>query len=111
MSEFSPDEAEFDRVLSSPKEGPREAGRLLASMYVREMPLEEFKELSNSTQIPPEVQEWLSKRGIGKSSLKQVRNGFKSRIKELLDSLERSSSWEGFTGMSEEERWDQIRSG
>jgi len=111
MADFKPDESEFDRVLSSPKEGPREAGRLLASMYVREMSLGDFKELSKSSQIPAEVHEWLSNKGIPKSQLKQVRNGFKSRIGELLDSLERSSSWEGFTGMSEEQRWEQIRAG
>ena len=32
-------------------------------------------------------------------------------IAELLDSLERSGSWEGFTDLSEAERWVELRKG
>ena len=112
MVELSIDQDEFDRVMKDTKEGgPREAGRYLASEVAKGMGLEGFKELAASGQVPDDVSNWLSSIELPKGAMKQIRNGFRSRISELLDSLERSKSWEGFTGRSEAERWTEIRKG
>ncbi len=111
MAEFSPDRAEFDRIMKDTKEGgPREAGRFLASVFAETLELEEFKELyEKGGEMPAAVSQWAEAAGLQKSELKQVRNGFRSRVSELLDSLERSKNWEGFEGRSEAQRWLEIR--
>lgn len=110
MAAFSPDEDEFQTILKDSKEGgPREAGRYLASVTVQDLEMDDFKEMADQGQIPDEVNEWLSQAGVEKGQAKQIRRGFKSRISELLDSLERSKSWEGFSGLSEADRWLEIR--
>ncbi len=106
------DRDEFERVLTDAKEGgPREAGRFLASANVLEMNLGDFKTLASQGQMPEEVSSWLSEVELPKGAMKQIRNGFRSRVAELLDSLERSKSWEGFSGLSETDRWLEIRKG
>ena len=106
------DRDEFERIMADTKEGgPREAGRFLASASVREMDLEDFKALESQGQMPEEVSSWLSGVELPKGAMKQIRNGFRSRATELLDSLERSKSWEGFSGLSEADRWLEIRKG
>jgi len=112
MAEFNPDTGEFEAVINDTKEGgPRVAGRLLASIYVRDLDMDPFKELAASGQMPDEVSGWLQGVELQKGTMKQIRNGFKSRVTELLDSLERSGSWEGFSGKSESERWAELRKG
>jgi len=112
MAEFNPDAGEFEGLLKNEKEGgPREAGRHLASLYVREVDMDPFKELAASGQMPDTVSEWLGSVELPKGAMKKIRNGFNSRVAELLDSLERSGSWEGFTGLSEAERWVELRKG
>jgi len=110
MADFNPDPDEFEGILKdSKKGGAREAGRMLASVYAQGLDMAEFKALAEKGKMPDAVEEWLSAREIQKGDRKKIRNGFRSRISELLDSLERSKSWEGFTGLSEEERWAEIR--
>ena len=110
MTEFDGDE--FDKVMKDTKEGgPREAGRFLASATVREMDLGNFKALASEGEMPEEVSTWLSGVELPKGAMKQIRNGFRSRITEVADSLERSRSWEGFSGLSEGDRWLEIRKG
>ena len=110
MAKLSVDEDEFNRIMNDTKEGgPREAGRFLASEVAKDLALAEFKDLAGSGQMPDDVSSWLSGIELPKGAMKQIRNGFRSRISELLDSLERSRSWEGFTGRSEDERCTEIR--
>lgn len=112
MVEFNPDQEEFDKVMKDTKNGgPREAGRFLASFFVHDLEMDEFKDLSGKGEMPTQVSEWLSSIELQKGAMKQIRSGFRSRMSELLDSLERSRSWEGFTGLSEAERWLEIRKG
>lgn len=110
MVDFNPSQKEFDQILKDKKEGgPREAGRFLASILAQKLDIEDFKEKANSGEIPDSVNEWLAQSDVDKGQLKQIHQGFISRMSELLDSLERSGSWEGFSGLSEEERWLEIR--
>ena len=112
MVEFNPDQEEFDKVMKDTKNGgPREAGRFLASFFVHDLEMDEFKDLSGKSEMPTQVREWLSSIELQKGAMKQIRSGFRSRMSELLDSLERSRSWEGFTGLSEAERLLEIRKG
>ncbi len=111
MTEFSPDREEFDKILKDTKEGgPREAGRFLAKVYVQEMELDDFK-AQPTGDLPAPVNDWLTRITLDKGIGKQVRSGFRSRMSDLLDSLERSRNWEGFEGRSEAERWKEIRKG
>ena len=111
MAEFNPDRAEFDKIMKDTKEGgPREAGRFLASVFVEGLELGEFKEMAQKGgDMPAAVSQWAEAANVQKAELKPIRNGFKSRISELMDSLERSKNWEGFQGRSEAQRWLEIR--
>ena len=111
MAEFNPDRLEFDKIMKDTKEGgPREGGRFLASLFVESLGLEEFKQMAQEGgDMPAPVSQWAEAANLQKAELKQVRNGFRSRISELTDSLERSKNWEGFGGLSEAQRWLEIR--
>ncbi len=111
MAEFNPDRTEFDMIMKDTKEGgPREAGRFLASVYAESLGLEEFKQMAKEGgDMPTAVSQWAEAANLQKAELKQVRSGFRSRISELMDSLERSKNWEGFEGRPEAQRWLEIR--
>jgi len=111
MTEFNPDRPEFDTIMKDTKEGgPREAGRFLASVFVEDLGLDEFKDMAQKGgDMPAAVSQWVEAANLQKAELKSIRNGFRSRISELSDSLERSKNWEGFQGRSEAQRWLEIR--
>jgi hypothetical protein len=111
MTEFSPDTEQFEGIMNDAKGGPREAGRFVASSFAQITDLDEFKEIAGTGEMPEAVGAWLNGVELPKGAMKKIRNGFRSRLSEFQDSLERSTSWEGFSGLSEAERWVEIRKG